>query len=90
MRKKDRLYTLDELEDEFIGKKGTPKRNRYETEVEKIRIGETIRQARTSIGISQGKHSSRIKVKKRVFYIKIVRTNVYKKRHFTNKIWNNF
>lgn len=32
-----KLYTLEEFEDKFIGPKGTPKREKYEAEVEKYR-----------------------------------------------------
>lgn len=33
--KKGNIYTLNEIKDEFIGKKGTPKRKRYEAELAK-------------------------------------------------------
>ena len=57
-------YTLEELEDEFIGKVGTPKRDQYETEIEKIRIGEAIKQARIAHNLSQEELGARLGVKK--------------------------
>jgi ribosome-binding protein aMBF1 (putative translation factor) len=57
-------YTLEELEDEFIGKIGTKKRDQYETEIEKIRIGEAIKQARIAHNLSQEELGVRLGVQK--------------------------
>ena len=45
MKEKD-FYTLEEIEDEFIGVKGTPKRDKYEADLNAFLIGEAIKQAR--------------------------------------------
>ena len=58
------FYSLEELEDEFIGKIGTPKRDLYETEIERIRIGEAIKQARIAKKLSQEELGERIGVQK--------------------------
>lgn len=58
------FYSLEELEDEFIGKVGTPKRDQYETKIEKIRIGEAIKQARIAHNLSQEELGARLGVKK--------------------------
>lgn len=63
MEKMD-LYTLEEFEDEFIGKKGTTERDQYESEIEKIRIGDTIRKARLKQKLSQEELGNRLGIKK--------------------------
>lgn len=55
---KDRkFYTLEEAEDKYIGEKGTPKRDKYEadlqTDVQSYFIGEAIKQARQSKSMTQ-------------------------------------
>ena len=46
--KDNKFYTLGEIEDKYIGKKGTPKRDKYEvdlqTDVHSHFIGEAIKE----------------------------------------------
>ena len=39
-----KFYTLEEIEDKYIGEKGTPKRDAYEEELNSFLIGEAIKQ----------------------------------------------
>ena len=48
-----KTITLDEIEDKYIGKKGTTERDAYDREVELFVIGETIKQARESKSLTQ-------------------------------------
>ena len=41
-----KTYTLDQVKDQYIGKKGTSKRDSYENELRLDLIGEAIKQAR--------------------------------------------
>lgn len=50
---KMKFYTQEEIEDEFIGKKGTPARDKYNEEIEMFLIGEAIKQARQSKNLTQ-------------------------------------
>ncbi len=50
-----KTISLDEIEDKYIGKKGTPERDAYDREVELFVIGETIKQARESKSLTQEK-----------------------------------
>ena len=45
--------TLEEIEDEFIGVKGTPKRDKYEADLNAFLIGEAIKQAREARNLTQ-------------------------------------
>ena len=45
MKEKD-FYTLEEIEDEFIGVKGTPKRDKYEADLNAFLIGERSEERR--------------------------------------------
>lgn len=60
--------TLDELEDKYIGKKGTPRRDAYEEAVkEDIRayhIGEAIKQARLQHDLTQDELGKRMGVQR--------------------------
>ena len=51
--KTKKFYTLEEIEDKYIGEKGTPKRNAYEEELNSFLIGEAIKQARQSKNLTQ-------------------------------------
>jgi hypothetical protein len=42
MEEKD-FYTLEEIEDEFIGVEGTPRRDKYEADLKAFLTGEAIR-----------------------------------------------
>ncbi|TGX82257.1 XRE family transcriptional regulator [Palleniella muris] len=46
-------YTLEEIEDEFIGKKGTIKRDEYEADIKAFMIGDAIKKARLSKNMTQ-------------------------------------
>ncbi|MDF9831131.1 helix-turn-helix transcriptional regulator [Parabacteroides sp. PF5-6] len=61
---KMKFYTHEEIEDEFIGEKGTPKRDKYEEEIEMFLIGEAIRQARQSQNLTQEELGRRVGVQK--------------------------
>jgi HTH-type transcriptional regulator/antitoxin HipB len=51
--KKLKLYSLDGITDEFIGKIGTPKRDAFEYELRLDLIGEAIKQARKERHLTQ-------------------------------------
>ena len=51
--KKMRLYSLDEIKDEFIGKKGTDKRDIYEQELQLEALGDIIKQVRIERNLTQ-------------------------------------
>ena len=42
--KEMKFYTQEEIEDELIGKRGTPERDRYEEQLDLFLIGEAIKQ----------------------------------------------
>ena len=48
-----KTYTLAEIEDELIGKVGTPERDEYENELRQFFLGEQLKQARLSKNMSQ-------------------------------------
>ncbi|HZV69748.1 MAG TPA: helix-turn-helix transcriptional regulator [Saprospiraceae bacterium] len=48
-----KLYTLDEIKQEFIGKKGTVKRDTYEQVLQMEVLGEMIRQVRLERNLTQ-------------------------------------
>ena len=61
-------YTLDEITDEAIGKKGTPKRDKFdqqlEAEMRAYHIGEAIKQARLAKNLTQEELGEKVGVKK--------------------------
>jgi len=63
-----KLYTFEEVLDEQIGKKGTPRRDEHERKVaEALRVyhvGEAIRKARQAQNLSQEQLGERMGVKK--------------------------
>ena len=63
-----KTYTLEELEDKYIGKKGTEKRNKYEQELSEelqtYHIGEAIKQARLAKNLTQEQLGEKIGVQK--------------------------
>ena len=65
---KMKVYTLDEVKDEFIGKVGTPKRDKYEQdlkeEIQAYFVGEAIKQARKAKNLTQEQLGERIGVQK--------------------------
>jgi len=62
--KKLKLYSLDEITDEFIGKPGTPKRDAFEYELRLDVIGEAIKQARKERHLTQEELGQLVGVKK--------------------------
>ena len=48
-----KTYSLDEITDKHIGKRGTPKREAFENELRLDLIGEAIRQARIERNLTQ-------------------------------------
>lgn len=48
-----KTYSLEELTDKHIGKKGTPKREAFENELRLDLLGEAIRQARLERNLTQ-------------------------------------
>ena len=63
-----KLYTLEEVTDEVIGKKGTPKRDKFDREVEEAlhayRIGEAIKNERLKQNLTQEELGERVGVQK--------------------------
>jgi HTH-type transcriptional regulator / antitoxin HipB len=62
--KKLKLYSLDEITDEFMGKPGTPKRDAFEYELRLDVIGEAIKQARKERHLTQEELGRLVGVKK--------------------------
>jgi DNA-binding XRE family transcriptional regulator len=62
--KKLKLYSLDEITDEFIGTPGTPKRDAFEYELRLDVIGEAIKQARKERHLTQEELGQLVGVKK--------------------------
>lgn len=50
---KIKTYSLDEITDEFIGKKRTPERDKFEFELKMDLIGEMIRETRKEMNLTQ-------------------------------------
>lgn len=63
-----KLYSLEEVTDELIGKKGTPERKEFDSKVEEAlyayRIGETIRKARIMQNLTQEELGERVGVQR--------------------------
>ena len=63
-----KVYTLEEMEDKYIGKIGTPERDRYEAELDAelhaYHIGEAIKQARLSQNLTQEQLGEKVGVQK--------------------------
>lgn len=63
-----KLYSLEEVKDELIGKTGTPERDEHERKVEDAlhayRIGEAIKNARLKQNLTQEELGERIGVQK--------------------------
>ena len=69
----ENIKTLDQIKDEFYGVKGTPKREELERELESLRIGLKIREAREQRNMTQEQLANRID--KRRSYISKIETN---------------
>ena len=48
-----KTYSLDEITDEYIGERGTPKREQFEQELKIELLGEAIRKARKAKKLTQ-------------------------------------
>ncbi|HHL52434.1 MAG TPA: XRE family transcriptional regulator [Flammeovirgaceae bacterium] len=59
-----KTYSLDEVTDKYIGKKGTPNRDRFEQELKLELLGEAIRQARKERNLTQEELGKLVGVKK--------------------------
>ena len=57
-------YTLNEVQDELIGKKGTPERDRFEYEIQLELIGKAIRNTRKERNLTQEELGKMIGVQK--------------------------
>ena len=53
MAKKVKLYTLSDMKDEFVGKPGTPKRDKFEYELSMEVLGYMIRKVRQERKLTQ-------------------------------------
>jgi len=61
---KMKLYTLDEIKDEFIGKRGSQKRDLYEQELQLEVLGDMIKQVRLKRNLTQEQLGKLIGVQK--------------------------
>jgi HTH-type transcriptional regulator / antitoxin HipB len=59
-----KTYTLDEVQDKLIGKKGTPERDRFEYELQVDLIGKAIKQTRQERNLTQEELGKLIGVQK--------------------------
>jgi HTH-type transcriptional regulator/antitoxin HipB len=64
MEKKLKKYSLDEIKDEFIGKKGTTDREQYEYDLQMDVLGELIKQTRIGRKLTQEQLGDLIGVQK--------------------------
>lgn len=59
-----KTYSLDEVTDKYIGKKGTPKRDDFENELRLDLIGNAIKQARKQRNLTQAQLGELVGVQK--------------------------
>jgi len=59
-----KIYTLDEITDKHIGKKGTAKRDAFENELRLDLLGDAIKQARKERHLTQEQLGELVGVKK--------------------------
>jgi len=64
MKKELKKYSLEEVKDELIGKKGTPKRDQYEYDLKMGILGELIKQTRKERNLTQEQLGELIGVQK--------------------------
>ena len=62
--KKTKSYTLDEMKDKFIGKKGSPVREKYEYELRMDLLGQMIKTTRKERNLTQEQLGQLIGVQK--------------------------
>ena len=63
-KNKNKLYSLDEIKDEFIGKPGTDKRDLYEQELQLEVLGNMIKKVRLERNLTQEQLGKLIGVQK--------------------------
>ena len=63
-KNKMKLYTMDDIKDEFIGKKGTGKREKYEQKLQMELLGDMIKQVRIERNLTQEQLGKLIGVQK--------------------------
>ncbi len=78
MKKKKNLTSLDVFIDEQYGKKGTPKRDKFEKGYESFKIGVMIQQARLEKGMTQEELAAKCGTNKG--YISKIENNVKEAR----------
>ncbi len=66
----ENIRTLDQIKNDYYGEVGTPKRDKLERELEALRIGFKIRNARERQNMTQAELAERID-KKRTFISKV-------------------
>jgi HTH-type transcriptional regulator / antitoxin HipB len=59
-----KTYTLDEVQDKIIGKKGTPSRDKFEYELQMDLIGQAIKESRQERKLTQGELGKLVGVQK--------------------------
>ncbi|MEO6228622.1 MAG: helix-turn-helix transcriptional regulator [Ferruginibacter sp.] len=59
-----KTYSLDELTDKYVGKKGTKKRDEFENELRLDLLGQTIKQVRLERNLTQEQLGELVGVKK--------------------------
>ncbi len=59
-----KTYSLDEVTDKYIGKNGTPKREKFERELKLELLGEAIKKARKERNLTQEELGKLVGVKK--------------------------
>ncbi len=64
MKKKIKTYSLEELKNKYIGKRGTKRRELYETELSLDLLGEAVRQTRIKKKLTQEQLGQLIGVQK--------------------------
>ena len=62
--KKMKTYTLDEMKDKYVGKKGTKERDEYEYELRMEIVGQMIKKARQERKLTQEQLGELVGVKK--------------------------
>jgi HTH-type transcriptional regulator/antitoxin HipB len=64
MKKEMKKYSLDQVKDEIIGKKGSPKRDQYEYDLHMEILGDLIKQTRKERNLTQEQLGELIGVQK--------------------------
>jgi len=62
--KQMKTYSLDEITDKYVGKKGTPERDKFENELRLDLLGQAIKQARQERHLTQQELGEIVGVKK--------------------------